>query len=284
MPQPEAAQQFYRQIQRLQLVVVMAGRKAWSRMGSDFDASWAQVAPGLTAVTSAGQLAAARQASAYVPSVLDETGQPDAPEARVQPRAFSGVAADGRSLTGLLESAKVRAKQTQSLEMGGRWLDALLQTSITDAARLATQAEIVVRPNVGFVRMVNPPCCGRCAILAGRWYRFDAGFPRHPRCDCTAIPATENVADDLMTSPAALFSGGQVHGLSKRERARLDAGDDFNKVINESRDMWRARLSEQRIAAKSNQVTARQGLEDLFASTKSRTEAVNAMRAAGFVN
>jgi hypothetical protein len=288
---PQAAEDFYRAQQRLQLVLVAAGRKAWSRMLADFDASWASIAPSLLGVASAAQLAAARTASAYVPAVLDEIGQPDLPDARVRPQAFAGVAADGRSLDGLLRGSVVRTKlalgngtgQAEALARGGRHLDMLLQGVVTDAARGVTQAEVAVRDNVGFVRMVNPPCCGRCAILAGKWYRYNAGFPRHPRCDCTAIPATENVAGDLLTSPQALFSAGHVQGLTKREADRLANGDDLVSVVNESRDMWRARLSEQRIAEKSNAKTARMGLEDLFASTRSRTEALDAMKAQGYV-
>lgn len=297
MPQPESSAEFYRTLQRLQVVILGAGRRAWSRMGSDFDASWARELPALLTVTSAGQFAAARAATEYVPAVLAETGQPDAPDARVRPQAFAGVAADGRSLPGLLQGAVVRAKtvaapsQSAALQSGGAWLDAILQTAVTDAARLATQAEVATRDGMGWVRAINPPCCSRCAILAGRWYRFDAGFARHPRCDCFGIPAQENVAGSLMTSPQALFDSDSVHGLTKRERDRLAAGDDIYKVVNESRDMWRARISEQKAAAKQGGGTvaerdarARQGLEDLFASTRTRVDALNAMKAQGFTN
>src|SRR5690348_18342012 len=37
--------------------------------------------------------------------------------------------------------------------------------------------------------LLNPPSCQRCAILAGRWYRWSQGFLRHPRCDCVNLPA-----------------------------------------------------------------------------------------------
>ena len=303
MPQPEAAARLYRQVQRLQLVIVAAGRRAWSGMRADFDPSWEQVAPGLVSVVTAGQLAAARTAAEYVPAVLDEVSSTVEPDARVRPQSFAGVAADGRSLPGLLYGAVARSKAasrgnvtpTRALRVGGDWLDAIVQTVITDAVRQVTQAEVATREGVGWVRAVNPPCCGRCAILAGRWYRYNAGFQRHPRCDCFAIPAAEDVAGSLMTSPQALFEQGQVKGLTRRERDRLDNGDDLNKVINESRDMWRARIQEQKRADKNGTADAaadpvtrdrqaRLGLEDLFASTRSRTEAVAAMRANGYAD
>lgn len=318
--QPDASGAFYRSLMALQLALLAAARRAWAQMDpdEDFDRSWNALLPSLLTVVAAGQLAAARLASAYVPAVLTELGTPIAPESIVVPAAFSGVAADGRSLAGLLVGAVVRAKEAtraqvvetseylddgeynpirytvpgkppeQALAEGGRWLDTLVRTVTNDAARGATQAEIAVRPGVGYVRMVNPPCCGRCAILAGRWYRWNAGFPRHPHCDCISIPAPENIAGSLLTNPQALLDRGLVRGLTKREQTRLDAGDDLYKVINESRDMWRARITEQRAAAEiadqaQRDQTARQGLEDLFASTRSRVEALTAMRDQGYI-
>lgn len=297
MPTPEAAQESYQFIQRLQALLVASSRRAWSRMTEDFDGSWVEVGPQLTSVVSAGQLAAAQRATTYVPAVLAETDQPDLPDARVRPQAFSGVAADGRSLTGLLRSSVVHAKTGSAsglssdlaLGVGQRWLDALVETAITDAFRLATEAETAVRDNLGFVRQVNPPCCGRCAVLAGRWYRFDAGFDRHPRCDCIGIPASEDMAGSLVTDPAQLFDSGQVRGLTKRERERLAEGTDPATVINESRDMWRARIREQRsgvdrsVSVADRDTANRNSLEAIFASVSGRQNAVQQMRTAGFV-
>jgi hypothetical protein len=205
VPPPEASRELYRLLQRLQLVLVLAGRRAWAGMDpDDFDGSWRRIGPALVAVTAAAQLAAARAATSYVPAVLAETGQPDAPLARVRPEAFTGRASDGRSLAGLLTGAVVHAKRaTQSsmfelddgevvtwpglpaaeaLARGGRWLDTALRTTTTDAARDATQAEIITREGMGWVRMVNPPSCSRCAVLAGQWYRHNDIMPRHPSC------------------------------------------------------------------------------------------------------
>lgn len=187
MPPPQATSDFVATLARLQLVLIAAGRQAWSRMRADFDPSWSEVAPSLVAVTTAAQLAAANAAATYVPAVLAETGQPDAADALVRPRAFAGVAADGRSLEGLLASAVVRAKAASArglasdaaLSEGGRWLDALLQGAVADAGRGATTVGIATRDQVGWVRQVNPPSCARCAILAGRWYRWNQGFQRH---------------------------------------------------------------------------------------------------------
>src|SRR5690606_6627480 len=87
----------------------------------------------------------------------------------------------------------------------------------------------------GYVRMVNPPCCPRCAILAGRWYRWSAGFQRHPRCDCVHIPSRESVAGDLRTDPEALFREGKIRGLTEAETQAIRDGADMARVVNVKR-------------------------------------------------
>jgi hypothetical protein len=269
VPPPDASRQLYRLLQRLQLVLVLAGRRAWAGMDpDDFDSSWRRVAPALVAVTAAAQLAAARAASEYVPVVLAETGQPDAPLARVRSEAFAGRASDGRSLVGLLTGAVVHAKraaQSRTFELedgeivtlpglsagdalarGGRWLDTALRTATMDAARDATQAEIITRQDMGWVRMINPPCCTRCAVLAGRWYSWKADFDRHPGCDCTAIPASENVAGDFTVDSRLLVDRGLITDLTRDQKKRLAEGSNLNKVLNESRDRWRVRMAADR--------------------------------------
>lgn len=292
---PQASEDFYRTLQRLQLVLVAAGRRAWSRMRPDFDPSWAEVAPSLVTVTAASQLAAARAATEYMPAVLAETEQPDRPEARVRPRAFAGVASDGRSLVGLLEGSVRQAKVASgrgmaaddALAYGGRWLEMALQTAVEDAARDATAAEIVVRQNMGWVRMINPPCCSRCAVLAGKWYRWNDGFLRHPRCDCVHIPTVENAADDYVTDPQLLVQRGLITDLSKAQQGRLSEGADLTRVLNESRDAWRARMAVERKKKARETATVpppAASVNDFLSRLTSRVDAINEMRAAGFVD
>lgn len=258
MPSPQASDNLYVTLQRLQLVLIAAGRKAWARMGPDFDPSWSTVAPSLLQVASAAQLAAATAATAYVPAVLAETGQPDEPEALIRPQVFSGVASDGRTLAGLLEvgvrQAKVAsgrgASADRALDYGRRWLEQELQTLVTDAARDAMAAQITTRPHMGYVRQVNPPCCSRCAVLAGKWYSRNDIMPRHKRCDCLLIPSIENVAGDFTTDPVALHRRGLINDLSRDQAKRIADGADPIKVLNEGRDRWRVRLALERERAK----------------------------------
>jgi hypothetical protein len=240
---PTTTADFYRSQQRLAVLTVAASRRAWARMGADFDRSWAEVGPRLAVLASASQLQAARNAADYVPRVLAETGQPDDPSGSVNPRGFVGTAADGRSLDGLLYGAVTEAKSASgagaaapaALAQGGRWLDMVAQGIVSDAGRGATSVAIAARPRMGWVRMVNPPCCSRCAVLAGKFFRSNQGFARHPRCDCTHIPSLEDVAGDFTTDPQALARSGQITDLRPAETKALAEGADLSQVVNARR-------------------------------------------------
>jgi hypothetical protein len=296
-PPPPASADLYRTLQRYQLLLLTVGRRLWSQMGPEFDASWAQIAPQMTAFAAGAQLAAARAAVDYVPAALAQTGQPDQPEAAVRPQAFSGVASDGRSLPGLLEGSVVAAKTAMSpgvnpddaLLAGQRWLDRVLPSIVTDAARDATQASVIVRPRMQWVRVVNPPCCSRCAVLAGKVFGWNASFDRHPLCDCTALPVTPSTSRRFVMDPAELVRRGQIKDLTPDQRKRLNEGADLVKVLNESRDQWRVRMAADRRAAKAREQWAGGGtspppgstIHDLMAHLTDRVQAITAMRQLG---
>ncbi len=89
---------------------------------------------------------------------------------------------------------------------------------------------------VGYVRVLNPPSCPRCIVLAGKFYRWNEGFPRHPMCDCRHLPVVVAESDSLLTDPTKYFDS-----LTKREqdeafgRANAQAirdGADISRVVN----------------------------------------------------
>jgi hypothetical protein len=303
VPAPQATADLYTTLQRYQLLLLAAGRRLWRGMlPADFDGSWQRIAPQLVTFTAGAQLASARSAVAYVPAVLEETGQPDRPEAAVRPQAFAGVASDGRSLVGLLEGSVVASKRAvargmdpaQALLGGRSWLETALQSAVSDAARDATQAAVIARPHMGWVRQINPPCCSRCAVLAGKWFAWNDGFLRHPRCDCVHIPSRENRAGDFVTDPDALVKRGLVTDLTPGQRERLDGGADLVKVLNESRDQWRLRLAADREARKrgvtqwagggSNPPPPGTTIHQLMDRLTDRVDALQAMRTLGIAD
>lgn len=184
----------------------------------------------LTAIVALYQRTMADDALTGVSDMLAEQKLTAPLEARVNPDGITGVASDGRPLDSLLEIASRSDKLGFAL---------IVTTQLKDAARVASGVSIAARPGIhGYVRMVNPPCCPRCALLAGRFYRWSAGFDRHPNCDCRHIPAAEDRSDDLRTDPQALFKAGQIRGLTSAEMNALGDGADMGQVINARRSIY----------------------------------------------
>lgn len=294
MPPPPATADLFSLVQRYQLLLLFGARRLWRGMTPDFDSSWSRIAPSLVALTAGAQLAAAQAGLAYVPAALEQTGQPDEPLATIRPQAFSGAASDGRSLAGLLTGSVVNAKRAaargldggDALAYGRQWLEQALQSAVADAARDATQAQIVVRPHMGYVRVANPPCCSRCAVLAGRWYRWNTINPRHPACDCPLVPSLESRSDDFRQSPTELARRGLIKDLSAAQRQQIDDGADLVKVLNQSRDRWRQGLAADRrgggwVGGGTNPPPPGTTIHDLMARLTSQVDAARAMRAAG---
>lgn len=235
---PQAVSEHYRAQQRLVVATLALVRREWSHMGENVEAGWAQIGPRVALLTASAQLGAARNGAAYVPATLDEIDAKADAEARVNLRAFSGVASDGRPLESLLYGAVVRARSTtagslrERLAVGGKWLDMAVHTQVADAGRGAASVAIAATPRTGYVRMVNPPCCARCAVLAGKTFLFNQGFLRHPRCDCLHAPIP--LAGDVsrFTSWSETPPLDQITGLSAGDRKALADGADFNRIVN----------------------------------------------------
>src|SRR5690606_27588764 len=205
---PQAARDYTQRVAREKRDALVSVRRSWSRMGSEVDESWMTVGPSVLAATVAGQDAVVGFAGEYVPAVLAQTGQDVAdPLWSPFPQAWGGTAGDGRSVQGLSYGAVAHSKQAvaqgatyrQALTAGGAWLTQALGTVISDTARSAETVHARGRRKTMYVRMLNPPSCGRCIILAGQ--RYYTAFERHPGCDCASIPVSEDVGGDFLTDP-----------------------------------------------------------------------------------
>lgn len=182
-----------------------------------------------------GQQEAAFTALAAVPRMLAEQGiDPDA-DAETQVRSLTYVSSDGRSLDGLMD-------YTRSPEVTRTEFDRIVLTQLSDVARLSSAVGSAVRPAVtGYVRMLEGGSCSRCVILAGKFYRTNTGFQRHPKCDCRHIPSRENLAGDVTTDPAAYFDslspGEQARTFTTAGAEAIREGADIAKVVNARRGM-----------------------------------------------
>lgn len=242
----DAAAAHYQQQQRINTVTANAVSRLWqTRVGEDIDATYARAEGSILEMVATGQQAAARTGADYISQVLYDTEQVDLPVATVNPAAFAGTAADGRDLGGLFYSSVTSAKDAvaggasldEALLVGRRQLVMLALTTVADANRESIGAAMGARPAVeGWVRMLNPPSCGRCAILAGKFFRWNEGFKRHPRCDCRHIPASESIADDFTTNPYEYFKSlsgdDQVKLFGKSEARAINDGADIYRVMN----------------------------------------------------
>lgn len=91
----------------------------------------------------------------------------------------------------------------------------------------------------GYIRMLNLPSCSRCALLAGRWYGWNAGFKRHEVCDCFHIPCLLANPDvpDMLVDPMAYFKSLDEADQNKyfgvnASRALREEGADIYQIVN----------------------------------------------------
>lgn len=224
----------------------------WKRLqGDDLSRSWLRgLGQAMVRAVAAGQLAAASTGQPYVEAMVRADGlHNDYSDgaARVSPREFSGVAADGRPLDSLLYLPVIRTKTLigggltlqEAMLAGQADLLRMAVSEVTDAGRGAAGVSMVANRSVtGYVRMVRAGACARCVILAGRWYRYNADFQRHRRCQCYGVPATD-ARPGRHTNPMGFFNG-----LSRAEQDRrfgiggaeaIRNGADIYSVVNAGR-------------------------------------------------
>lgn len=251
MSAESVALEHYRSRLRLALAAATAARRLWAQVdGGRVVASWRLLIPQLLVVLAGAQQAAAQAADGYVDEVLGEHGVDADAVGRVDAASLAGVASDGRALDsllmspafGVLTAVGAGAGQGRALAGGLASLDMIVRTQVADAGRAADQVALTARPQAtGYVRMLVGRSCSRCAILAGRRYRWNAGFSRHPRCDCIHIPAREDSADDLRTDPKAYFNSlnaaEQDRIFTKAGAEAIRLGADPAKVVNSRRGM-----------------------------------------------
>ena len=231
---------------RFAALAVLLSRRFWGRVDvSDITGSWDAQVNGMLAALAALQERAATASAGYVQDALDEQGIVADPVRQVNPAAFAGVASDGRSLRSLLDQPRVRSltqisrgvAPDDAIYSAGEALERIALTQVRDAGRVAAGVDIASRPAVTvYVRALSPPSCARCAVLAGREYKWNRGFDRHPRCDCVHIPTTVADARGLMFDSRAYFDSldeaGQDRLFTKAGARAIRDGADVGQVVN----------------------------------------------------
>ncbi|MFC9786442.1 hypothetical protein [Rhodococcus sp. NPDC127528] len=245
---PSAATSYYDSQRESTLEFLALAGELWGpHPPRDFDSWFGRNVDDLVAAAMVGQQQVIADSDSYVAAVLEETGVSVAAEVAARPRALVGVASDGRPLDSLLYGSVIHAKgkiadgapASVAWDLGLQALTVRMHTLLADTARAATGLSIAARPRVGYVRMLVGRSCSRCAILAGRFYPYSAGFLRHPQCNCRHIPANEDTADDVRTDPRRFFDS-----LSEAEQDKaftiagaqaIRDGADMSQVVNARR-------------------------------------------------
>ena len=259
MSTPETAVKHYRAMLRLQRSARAAAAVAWSSLSAAYlSESWDSVSPALERAVSRLQLDAATRGAGYGGNTLADQGLYEAPEAWVDPSSLAGVSSRGASLGAALYSAIPHTKdliaggmpERVALARGREVLQMSAATQVADAGRTAAGLDTFARPRVGYVRMLNPPSCSRCSVLAGRFYRNNEGFRRHPRCDCVHVPTTRTEAaesEGLVHDPYAYFESlsesAQDKTFGKAQAQAIRDGADLFQVVNARRGMSYAGVS-----------------------------------------
>lgn len=247
--------------------------------GGSWNHAWSSsVGPDVQQVLLSAQEASAASADAYVAAVLAELGLDGPVDTSLNIDAFIGVAGDGRPVESLTYGAVVTAAKAQygpemreldprqaarqALTAGQDWLETVASSIIADTARAAEAASTTQRTTVtGYVRMVSPGACARCVVLAGKFFKWNSGFLRHPACHCRHIPASENVAGEMLTSPSGYFEGlgkaEQDHVFTPAGAEAIRLGADPAQVVNARRGMQTAQVYGRKTLITNEGVTAR---------------------------
>lgn len=250
--------------------------------------SYDAIAERLFVVVAAAQLAAANTADSYVAAALVEQAAAAAADGAVRGLSFAGIASDGRSCESLLAEALIAAKTAvaagaginQALATGRRTLIRIVGTQVHDAGRVAVGVATVAHPTAtGYARMLNPPSCDRCAVLAGRVYRTLDAFERHPLCNCRHIPVAENSGDHT-TDPRRYFDSltpaKQDRYFTAAGAAAIRAGVDIAQVVNVRGGMATA-------GGRAAHRTGRLMPEAIFAAAASRDDALSLLARHGYL-
>lgn len=271
--------------------------------------SWGRlVGARAVATVSAVQAEAARGAGDYVASAIMRWGAVSAPVGRPIPAALVGVAADGRPLDSLLSypAFQVDAFVAQGMDSGSammigrRHLERIATTEVQDAARVATSvAQVNDRAVRGYIRMLTPPSCSRCTVLAGQFYAVNSGFQRHPLCDCVHIPAAEHLPD-LATDPkryfASLSEAEQNSTFTKTGAQAIRDGADLGQVVNARRGMYtaggqlrtregatRRGFAGKRLGAPKGKRAVRLMPEQIYREAGNRDQAIRLLKLHGYI-
>lgn len=218
-----------------------AVRSVW--MGTDpedLEGSWLTGAALAAELITAGQVAAAASADAWLTQEVGPGEGPTSPEVAA---AAAGDVASALLYPLLIALNRIRRgfSTAVSILSGAAFLEMVTRSLVADAGRIADMAGMVAHPRVvSYVRVVRLPACPRCIVLAGAEYSLSTGFQRHPNCNCTMAPRRPGDTWEL-PSPASLYEemtpAQQLRSFGRAGVKAISDGADIAQVVNARRGM-----------------------------------------------
>lgn len=302
---PQSARAFYNTLARLRRRSQALAAQAWNDISPAYlSESWARVGPQLVQELAALQVEAATAGASYGGATLAAQGGWVAPEGFVDAEAFGGWASSGARLAEPLRSPIIDVKAAiggglgiaPAMRRGLGSLTMLAGLQVADAGRGASGIDTAVRRGVGYVRMLNPPSCDRCTVLAGRFYRWNSGFRRHPGCDCvhcqtlassTQAARDEGLIDDPYEYFESLSESDQDRIFGRGYASAIRDGGDIYQVVNSKRGRTGAFTTEgtSRRGYASSRLGGRRRLtpDAIYRMYPDRDDAIRALRENGYL-
>lgn len=238
-PTDSAVERFV-QLMALEMVLKDDLAELWAQVDENYvqETYFGEVVPPLMAELETAQESAAQIGADYVEA---ESGEPGP---YVRAGQFAGFAAGGgelgnRFIGPMVEGyMRMQAGQPYRAAMASVRidLDEMLASEVQDAARAAEITAIAGNKRItGYVRMVEAGACDRCVVMAGRRYKWNAGFRRHPRCRCHHIPLGV-AGEQAFKTAAELFDEmdpeDQDLAFGKANAEAIRKGADISRVVN----------------------------------------------------
>lgn len=170
----------------------------------------------------------------------------------LDPTRFSGVMPDGDPLDLIPKAVANRVRERletgsspqDAWRAGGELLATITQTALSDSSRMAKMVAGLATPRTLYIRVLNPPACPRCVVLAGKRGHWAEPFQRHPNCDCSQIPVPEGseaTFEGPEFDPQAAFDamgeGEQDARFGKAAAEAIREGADLTQVVNSFKGM-----------------------------------------------
>lgn len=248
------------ELKRTSAAATAEARRLWRQVDlARVGPSWIELLPRLLLVLLGAQLLAARGAEAYVDAALGQQDITKPVEGELNPWGLVGTASDGDSLETLLLQPALTTlgalaagtARSKALQLGWSSLNLITRTQVADAYRNADAVAGTTRRVTQYVRVLTPPSCSRCAILAGDGRAWNTAFRRHPGDDCISMPTTRDKGMDYRTDPMSYFES-----LSRSEQDRI-----FTKhgaqAIRDGADIYAVVNARRRAAGMTDTVTER---------------------------